>query len=173
MEKSDLPKVRLTVNKDQLAAEARSVAYLVANGHLSQIATLAETLQMGPAKVLVYVTIAVAAVQKLMRGQRLPEDLRDASPLGLEHTGYISRRAISSSTGLSRQTVRRLVDELLKDGLLISGPRGAVAAQPGLLGQQGIQACIQLMLAEVTKIAEQLIDLGVLEIRPKPPFPQP
>ena len=167
MPKVTAPKARLSVNKRLFAAEARSAAYSVVNGHLTQRAIIAETLKMGPAKELVYITIAIAAVQKLMRATPLADEFRDSRPLPLSQTGYISRRAVSSATGLSRQTVRRLVTELLNEDRLISGPRGALAAQPGLLARPEIQSCLLLLAAEVAKIAEHLIDLGVLDLRLK------
>jgi biotin operon repressor len=164
-----------TVNVDRQTAEAdaRTAAYIVGNGYLALQAILAKNIEMPPTKLLLYVTILVAAVQKVMRSGELPEPLRGTAVLPIELTGFISRRGLASATGVSRETVRRYVSEMLDEGLLITGTRGRVAAQPGILAQPHIQNCLYAMLREFAAISERLHRLGVLQIADNAPCQQP
>lgn len=153
----------LIVNRTQFAAEARPTAYAAANGFLALHAIVSATFAMPPAKLLLYVTIMMAAVQRVMRGNELPEDLRDTTPLPDEHVRYISRRALAAATGMSRETVRRMVIELLAEGLLTEGPRGGLAARAGLLAQPHVTKGLAALVTEYCAIANRMMKLGVLE----------
>jgi hypothetical protein len=60
-----------------------------------------------------------------MRRGALPAHLHDATPLHTELVGFISRAAPAAPTGLPREAVRRIVNEMFTDGLLSLG-RAAV-----------------------------------------------
>jgi hypothetical protein len=154
---------KLIVNRPRFLAEARPSAYAAANGYLTLHAIISDTFKMPPAKLLLYVTIMMAAVQRVMRGGELPDDLRDATPLPDEHVRYISRRALAAATGLSRETVRRMVIELLEEGLLSEGPRGGLAAKAGLLAQPHVTRGLAALVTEYCAIANRMLRLGVLE----------
>lgn len=155
---------RIRVNRARFESEARPTAYAATNGYLALHAIINDTFAMPPAKLLLYMTIMMAAVQRVMRGDELPDDLRDATPLPDEYVRYISRRALAEATGLSRETVRRMVAEMLDEGLLTEGPRGGLAAKSGLLAQTRVQQGLSALITEFGSITERLLKLGVLEI---------
>jgi hypothetical protein len=49
-------------------------SYALVNAFLAQHAILSEALEMRPAKLLVYLVICAAAVQRVLRDPALPED---------------------------------------------------------------------------------------------------
>lgn len=146
------------------AAAARPASYALVNGFLAQHAILSEALAMKPAKMVVFLTICTVAVQRVIRDPALPEDWRGTARMPRSVIGYISRRGIAAATGLPRENVRRIVDELLAEGRLLTGPRGAVANKGGLLESQRLLDALQQMLAEHARTGQQLADAGVLKV---------
>jgi hypothetical protein len=161
-----MPMRQNTLSADQaaFAAAARSASYALVNGFLAQHAILSDALGMRPAKLLVYLTICTAAVQRLIRDPDLPEDWRGTARMPRAVIGYISRRGLAAATGLPRENVRRIVDELLAEDRLLIGPRGAVANKGGLLENQRLLAALQQLLAEHARTGQQLADAGVLDV---------
>lgn len=155
----------IAVNHPRMLAASRPTAYAVATGYLALHGMLASAFDMPPVKLLLYLTVATAAVQRVMRGDILPADLQDARPLPTEFVGFISRRALAAATGLPRETVRRVVNEMLADGLLILGPGGRLAAQTGMLAQPRVQQVVREMARELGAITDRLLLLGVFEVR--------
>lgn len=158
-------RTEITVNRTRVVAASRPTAYVVANGYLELHAILANAFGMLPVKQLLYVTVATAAVQRVMRGNVLPAHLRDATPMPAELVGHISRRALAAATGLPRETVRRLVNEMLADGLLSLRPGGGLAAQAGLLAQPKVQRAVMALVDEFGAVANRLLQLGVFEVQ--------
>lgn len=117
---------------------------------------------MRPAKLLVFLVIVTAAVQRLMRDPGLPGELRSTARMPRSNIGYISRRAIAAATGLPRENVRRIVAELLAEGRLITGPRGALANRGGLMEAAEVIEALRRLLAEHARTSDTLRDLGVL-----------
>lgn len=164
---------KVIVDKQNAEVEARAAAYIVGNGYLALHAILAINIEMPPTKLLLYVTILIAAVQRVMRSGDLPQPLHGTAALPIELTGFISRRGLASATGVSRETVRRYVSEMLDEGLLITGTQGRIAAQPGILAQPHIQNCLYAMLREFSSISERLHRLGVLQFTDNTSCQQP
>jgi hypothetical protein len=156
---------RLIVRRDRLLAEARPVGYLLTNSFLSQHSIISKALVMRPTKLLVYLTIVVAAVQKLMRKPDLSSNLHGVLPMPRAMIGYISRRAVAASTSLPRENIRRLIDELLLEDKLITDGRGAVANRGQILSKPEIVAGLQQLVFEIANVAEKLIEAGVIEVR--------
>lgn len=125
-----------------IQANARVIGYELVNGFLGRFNVLNAALAMSPSKMLVFLTIATATVQRFMRQRAIPDTLHGKERLPKDVIGYISRRAIAQATGLPRETVRRIVIELMDEGLLITGPNGGVANKGGLLSRPEIADCI-------------------------------
>jgi hypothetical protein len=157
---------RPTLSADHAAfpAAARPASYALVSGFLAQHAILSEALEMRPAKLLVYLTICIAAVQRVIRDPALPEDWRGTERMPRAVIGYISRRGIAAATGLPRENVRRIVDELLAEDRLLTGPRGAVANKGGLLESRRLLDALQQLLGEQARTSQQLADAGVLKV---------
>lgn len=154
----------LSADHAAFPAAARPASYALVNGFLAQHAILSEALGMRPAKLLVYLVICTAAVQRVIRDPALPEDWRGTARMPRAVIGYISRRGIAEATGIPRENVRRIVDELLSEGRLLIGPRSAVANKGGLLESQRLLSALQQMLAQHARTGQHLADAGVLKL---------
>jgi hypothetical protein len=159
-----MSRTSLSADHAAFATAARPASYALVNGFLAQHAILSEALAMKPAKMIVYLTICTAAVQRVIRDPALPEGWRGTARMPRSVIGYISRRGIAEATGLPRENVRRIVDELLAEGRLLTGPRGAVANKGGLLESQLLLDALQRLLAEHARTGQRLVDAGVLSI---------
>lgn len=135
------------------------------NSFLAQHWAMSSALQMRPAKLLVFLTIVTATVQRTMRHDALPEDLRGIVPMARTFINYTTRRAIAEATGLPRENVRRIVDELMKEGLLITDARGRIANKGQILARPGVVGALQAMLEEQAKVADMLLAMGALDIK--------
>ncbi|TFU05858.1 hypothetical protein EUV02_02200 [Polymorphobacter arshaanensis] len=154
----------VTVEPEQLVAERRTTAYATLNTFLAQHAIMSETFGMRPAKLLVYLVIVTATVQRLMRAPELSGPVRGDVRLPRSDIGYISRRAIAAATGLPRENVRRIVNELLAEDLLLVGPRGGLANRGGLLENPRIVTGLQAIIAEQARALQRLCDSGVVAV---------
>ena len=155
---------RVTAAPEQFATAARPVSYALINGFLAHHAIISETLEMRPTKLLVYLIIVTAAVQRVIRGPDLPEGWRGTDRMPRAVIGYISRRAIAEASGLPRENVRRIVNELIAEDRLLIGPRGALANKGGLLESQRILDSLTAQLTLQARTTQSLLDAGVLTI---------
>ncbi|OYW22040.1 MAG: hypothetical protein B7Y98_13075 [Sphingomonas sp. 32-62-10] len=148
-----------------MAANWRVAMFGVANMFLAtQRAFSAGKVAISPTEMLIYLTVCVANVQKLMRERTVPENFTATAILPREWVIPISRNAIASATGLPRETVRRQVEKMIERGLLIEDCRGGVTPPPGVIDILGLEPMLEPILAEFTKTAEQLARVGVIEI---------
>ncbi|WP_374126929.1 MULTISPECIES: hypothetical protein [unclassified Sphingomonas] len=157
--------VRIATNPENMAANWRVAMFGVANMFLAtQRAFSAGKVAISPTEMLIYLTVCVANVQKLMRERTVPENFTATAILPREWVIPISRNAIASATGLPRETVRRQVEKMIERGLLIEDCRGGVTPPPGVIDILGLEPMLEPILAEFTKTAEQLARVGVIEI---------
>jgi hypothetical protein len=155
----------LVLRRDRLEALARPAAYRMTNSFLRQHDVYARHLEMRPNKLLVYLVIVVATVQRLMRGG-LPPHWMGTTPMNRSIIGFISRRGIAGATGLPRENVRRIFDELADEDRLIFGPRGSVANKGGVMERPETMPILVELAQEIAASAELLIRLGILEMKP-------
>lgn len=157
-------KIVALVDDDKFNETARLAGYQMANSFVNQHRILSNALNMKPTKMLVFMTVATATVQKFMRQREVPLELSGTQQLSRDLIGYISRRAIAEATGLPRETVRRAIMELEKDGLLIFGPNGSVANKGQILARPEIVESLRLLAHEISSSAEKLFNLSILQI---------
>lgn len=160
-----LENARITVCRERLETLARPAAYRMTNSFLRQHDVFTRHLGMRPNKLLVYLVIVVATVQRLMRGG-LPPHWLGAQRMNRGIVGYISRRGIAGATGLPRENVRRIVDELAAEDRLIFGPRSSVANKGGVMERPETMTILVELATEIAASAELLIRLGILELKP-------
>jgi hypothetical protein len=153
----------LVLRRDRLEALARPAAYRMTNSFLRQHDVYTRHLGMRPNKLLVYLVIVVATVQRLMRGG-LPPHWLGTAPMNRSIVGFISRRGIAAATGLPRENVRRIVEELAGEEKLIFGPRGSLANKGGLMERPETMPILVELAQEIAASAELLIRLGILEV---------
>jgi hypothetical protein len=161
-------KISLVLQPDQLVAMARPAAYRMTNSFLRQHDVYTRHLGMRPHKLLVYLVIVVATVQRLMRGG-LPPHWLGTTRMERSVIGFISRRGIAAATGLPRENVRRLVEELDAEQRLTFGPRNSVANKGGLMERPETLPILTEMVQEIAASAQLLIRLGILTIETEPP----
>lgn len=157
--------VRIATNPDKMTTNWRVAMFGVANMFLAtQRAFSSGQVPMGPTEILIYLTVCVANVQKLMRERSVPDHFSATAVLPREWVIPISRNAIASATGLPRETVRRQIEKMIERGLLVEDCRGGVTPPPGVIDLLGLEPMLEPILAEFTKTAEQLARLGVIEV---------
>ena len=156
----------IVTNPAQMAANWRVAMSGLTNLFLTIHRTLSSTMDLGPTELLIYATIAVANVQKLMRERCIPPGYSGTEVLPREWVVPISRNAIASATGLPRETVRRHVARMIASGLLVEDARGGVTVAIGMIQDQGLEPLLAALLAEFTRTTEGLLRNGVIEVQP-------
>lgn len=156
----------VVTNPAEMATHWRVAMSCLANLFLTMHRTLAAPLSLGPTEVLIYTTIAVANVQKLMRERTIPAGHGATDILPREWVVPISRNAIASATGLPRETVRRHVARMVAAGMLIEDERGGVTTPIGVIADLGLEPMLETLLTEFARAAEGLLRSGVIEIQP-------
>jgi len=155
----------VTTNTAKMAENWRVAMTALCNQFLTTHRTLSETIQLGPTEVLIFLTISVANVQRLMRERAIPQELCGTTPLPREWVVPISRNAISSATGLPRETVRRQVAKMIARGILVEDPRGGVTPPPDIIAAGGLEPILEGMMTECARTMETLCRTGALAIR--------
>ena len=156
----------IVTNPAQMAANWRVAMSGLTNLFLTMHRTMSSTMGLGPTELLIFATVAVANVQKLMRERCIPPGFSGTDVLPREWVVPISRNAIASATGLPRETVRRHVARMIASGLLVEDPRGGVTSAIGMIQDQGLEPLLAELLAEFTRTTEWLLRGGVIEVQP-------
>jgi len=117
-----------------------------------------------PTELLIYLTVGVANVQKLMRERMIPESMASTEILPREWVVPISRNAIASATGLPRETVRRHVAKMIERGLLIEDSRGGVTPPPGVIQKLGIAQLLDPLVTAFARTVETMLRTGIIAI---------
>ena len=158
------PSDRVATVPDRMAAQWRSAMFPLLNLFLSMHRTLSEHERMGPSVMLIYVTVCVGNIQKLMRERSIPPDYTATAILPRELVVPMSRSAIAAATGLPRETVRRHIGHLVEQGMLIEDPRGGVTIVPGVIQERGYEPLLEKLLTEFARTSEALLRVGVIEV---------
>jgi biotin operon repressor len=154
----------IAINADSIAPNARAIAYAITVNFVDEYETINSAFgNMRPVKLMIYLTIVLSTVQKQMRSPS-SENLGVQSFDEIE-IGYISRRAIAESTGIPRENVRRIVQELIDDGRIIEASNGYVRQPPGFMEMPGIIEAVKELLQGTVKTMQALIDLRVIQIK--------
>lgn len=147
---------------EQIDANFRATAYAIGNCFVNQQRAWMEILRMDPTTMLVYMIVALAAVQKVARQSEIPESMRGSEPLPQHLVGTISRRAVASASGIPRETVRRIIENLLKEGRLITAGRNAVRVARDNARREGFVHVPAMLLPDILRMFEELRRLGVV-----------
>jgi len=156
---------RVVTNPSKMAENWRVAMTALMNLFLTTHRTMAEASSIGPTELLIYVTVSVANVQKLMRERVIPECYAATDILPREWVVPISRNAIATASGLPRETVRRRVAAMIETGILIEDARGGVTLPIGVIKDRGYEPVLEAMMTDFARTAEALLRIGVVEIR--------
>lgn len=143
----------------------RRVAYAIVNCHINQQRRWMQSLSMDPATLMVYSIVALASVQKLTRQADIPENQRGIEPLPQDLVGTISRRAVAAASGIPREQVRRIINELLASGRLIKSGPNAVRVQYDNIRTEGLLDVVVELLPDIVRMIDELRRSGVLVSR--------
>jgi hypothetical protein len=149
-----------------MAAHWRAAIFPLLNLFLAMHRSLSEHEEMGPSVMLIYLTVCVGNIQKLMRERSVPAEYVATAVLPREWVVPMSRNAIAAATGLPRETVRRHVGHLIEQALLIEDPRGGVTIVPGAIQDRGYEPLLEKLLTEFARTSEALLRTGVIEVKP-------
>jgi len=127
--------------------------------------TMTEAAPIGPTELLIYITVSVANVQKLMRERVIPECYAATEILPREWVVPISRNAIATASGLPRETVRRQVGRMIDTGLLVEDSRGGVTLPIGVIKDRGFEPLLEAMMTDFARSADALLRMGVIQIQ--------
>lgn len=155
----------VTTNTAKMAENWRVAMTALCNQFLVTQRALSAAGDLGPTETLIYLTISVANVQRLMRERTIPADLCGPVPLPREWVVPISRNAIASATGLPRETVRRQVAKLIERGILVEDARGGVTPPPDIVIARGHEPILECLMTEFARTVEVLCRTGTLAIR--------
>ena len=154
---------RVATVPDRMAAQWRSAMFSLLNLFLATHRIVSEHEGMSPPVLLVYCTVAIGNIQKLMRERNVPPEFSATAVLPREWVVPMSRSAIAAATGLPRETVRRHVLHLIEKGLFVDDPRGGVTIAPGAIQDRGFEPLLEPLLTEFARTAEALLRAGVIE----------
>jgi hypothetical protein len=157
---------RVATVPDRMTAHWRAGIFPLLNLFLAMHQSLSEHEEMGPSVLLIYVTVCVGNIQKLMRERNVPDQFIATAILPREWVVPMSRSAIAAATSLPRETVRRHVGQLIAQGLLIEDPRGGVTIVPGAIQDRGYEPLLEKLLTEFARASEALLRCGVIEVKP-------
>ncbi len=161
----DNPGQRVVVSETgNFDAELRTLSYAMINSFVAQHAIISEALAMRPAKMIVYLTIIASTVQKVMRAPNPSEAFRAGAKMPSDRLGYISRRALAAATGLPNENVRRIVIELIDEGLVMIGPSRGVRNTGGNFQNPRILAALRQLFAEHLRTSQIFLDADAIAV---------
>ena len=155
---------RVVTNPAKITENWRIAVCSLMNLFLTMHRTLATATPVGPIELLIYSTVSVANVQKLMRERSIPQKFAGTEILPREWVVPISRNAIATTSGLPRETVRRHVARMIESGLLIEDPRGGVTLPVGVIQDRGLEPFLEGMLTNYARSTEELLRIGAIRI---------
>ena len=156
---------RVVTNPVKMTENWRVAMTALMNLFLTTHRTMTGASSIGPTELLIYVTVSVANVQKLMRERVIPECYAATEILPREWVVPISRNAIATASGLPRETVRRRVAAMIETGILIEDARGGVTLPIGVIQDRGYEPVLEAMMTDFARTAEALLRIGVVEVR--------
>ena len=111
------------------------------------------------------IALAIVAIvsERLLREQLDPKLQSLRVPLPNDSLGTCNISSIASATGLNRETARRKINQLVRDGMVVRD--GAVIRlAPGFTQQQAVIDMIKIQLRELRRTANDLLREGVFII---------
>lgn len=153
---------RVTTVPDRLPAQWRVAMFALTNLFLAFHRSFSAHEGSNPTVVLIYCTVSVGNIQKLMRERSVPQPFAATEVLPRDRVVPMSRSAIAATTGLPRETVRRHIAQMIASGMLVEDPRGGVTVVPGAIRDRALEPLLEPMLTEFARTAETLLRAEVI-----------
>lgn len=157
---------RVATVPDHMAAHWRIAMFSLTNLFLSMHRSFTGHEGSSPTFVLIYATVSVGNIQKLMRQRVVPEEYAATATLPRDLVVPMSRSAIAAATGLPRETVRRHVAQMIESDMLVEDERGGVTVVPGSIQSRNLEPLLETLLTEFARTAEALLRAQVVEVIP-------
>lgn len=114
--------------------------------------------------VILFLAVLTRHGQNVMSDPKLRKRFASLSvPIPDEYTTPVSRLALSRSTGLPRETVRRKVARMLEQGLLVEDERGGLRIPSGLTHDEDLLAVMEPHLPNLRRLLMLLTNMGALD----------
>jgi len=143
---------------------SRVIGHFVAEFMLRAAADVGELFDHDYEAVILFMAILTRTGQHVMSDPRLRERFSSyAVPLPDEYATPVSRLALSRSTGLPRETVRRKVAAMIARGVVIEDLRGGLRMPPGLAGNEAFVALVEPYLGNLRRLFAHLSEAGAFD----------
>lgn len=109
--------------------------------------------------------IITISTEKLLRAELEPKLGSLTSPLPSEMLSTCNTSSIAAAVGLNRETVRRKVNELIADELVVRNHGGGLQIGPDLLELPILREALQAQLELLRRTVNLLANLRVIEMR--------
>lgn len=153
----------LEIDRSILQQEFRLVSYMVVTDMLETNRIWRTALRLDNDDLMVLLNIALANVQRFMRDRAGRDPFLANVGVPQDVIVPISRRAIARATGLPRETVRRRVDRLIAEGLVVE-LAGGVRSRPRILAESNVITALIEHVERLTGTANALLDRRVLTL---------
>lgn len=158
--------VSLRVDDDALGAKSRlaHVALLnlnlrfMENWRAAQIDATGATLDYE--SLMILMAILVISAEKILRTELEPDLQTLARQLPKSNVGKVNLSSIAAATAINRETVRRKVNKLQKDGWVVRDADGIRTVQ-GVIPYEIVRNLIGAQLDALTRMVNQLTRIGV------------
>lgn len=120
----------------RIPRETRPRAYAGLELLLDLMHILREATGLDHESIVIACAVNAAAMRPLLVGPNAPLHLMDVAEPPDEFRGSISRLAVAEQTGLSRETVRRKINQLIEAGMLVEDAHGHVRPIRALIDPQ-------------------------------------
>jgi hypothetical protein len=107
----------------------------------------------------IYLTVSEATMRPLMLDPSTPPEVLELVEPPEEFRGSITRLLVADRIGMPRETVRRKIQRMIKDGLLAEDDEGRIRTTRNF-GQGNVQEWARLTFAAVQRYDQRLRQFG-------------
>jgi len=156
---------RYAISIEATERELRLCGLALLNHFLTMQHVISDYVHLPPVDLLILIATTTGNVQRTLRAEALPVEIRGSQSLPPELVVPMSRRAIARITRLPVETVRRHVDGMVKRGILVSTPKGIRA--PNRLNESWTAAATLRLIESQVACTEKLISLQAIALQPQ------
>jgi hypothetical protein len=154
--------VRLTTNSEAADAKSRLIGIRLATLTLRLRGSWSE-LFGSPDAAAISLAIAAIGAERMLRESLEPELGSLAVQLPVEAFGVCNISSIAKATGLNRETARRKIDELVRQGMVNRDGANITLAR-GFTQQPAAIEMVRMQLDALRMATNELIREGVIEV---------
>jgi hypothetical protein len=111
---------------------------------------------------MILIAVVVISAERLLKTGVEPEYRPLDRPIDPALLRKCNVSSIAHATGINRETARRKVNEMIRQGFLVRLDDGTIAFRQGYLQEPRTHKVVARQTAEVAAVAGQLLAIGVL-----------